>query len=177
MFHRHGLPLETARLLIRPFDEDDLEAFHVIFGDPEVMARIPTGVSRDIEHSRTRLQRVIDHQKEHGFGLWALIEKSSGELIGDCGLIYVEDRGQEIELAFHLAKSRWRMGYITEAAADCVRFGIEDLGIETIIGLTDPDHFVSRRVMEKVGMTYDGIVRYYGRDLVQYSISTLGDTA
>ena len=177
MFQQHELPLETTRLLIRPFEEADLEAFHVIFGDPEVMARIPSGVSQDLEHSRRRMQKMIDHQNEHGFSLWALIEKSSGELIGDCGIFYVEEVGPDIELAYHLAKSRWRMGYITEAAAECVRFGLEDLGIETIIGLTEPEHFVSRRVMEKVGMEYEGPAHHYGRDLVQYSISSLGDTA
>ncbi|MGH2753638.1 MAG: GNAT family N-acetyltransferase [Actinomycetota bacterium] len=177
MFRRHELPLETARLWIRRFEEDDLDAFHAIFGDPEVMARIPSGASRDLEHSRRRLRRMIEHQEQHGFSLWALVEKSSGGLIGDCGLFYTEGKGPDIELAYHLAKSRWRMGYITEAAADCVRYGLEDLGIETIIAVSDPEHFVSRRVMEKVGMTYDGQVHLYGRELAQYSISTLGDIA
>jgi ribosomal-protein-alanine N-acetyltransferase len=177
MFQRHELPLETARLRIRPFEEGDLDAFHLIFGDPEVMARIPFGPSRNLEQSRVRMQRMIEHQNEHGFSLWALVEKSSGELIGDCGMFYTEGVGPEIELAYHLARSRWRMGYITEAAHECVRFGLEDLGLETIIAITDPDHFVSRRVMEKVGMTYEGMGHYYDREFVKYVISSLGDTA
>ena len=177
MFLRHELPLETARLEIRPFEEGDLLAFHAIFGDPEVMARIPFGASRDLEESRRRMQRMIDHQRDHGFSLWALVEKSSGELIGDCGLFYAEGVGPEIELGYHLNKSRWRMGYITEAAMECVRFGLEDLGLETIIAIADPDHFVSRRVMEKVGMTFEGMGRYYDRESVRYVISSLGDTA
>jgi ribosomal-protein-alanine N-acetyltransferase len=69
------------------------------------------------------------------------------------------------------------MGYITEAATECVRFGLEDLGLETIIAIADPDHFVSRRVMEKVGMTFEGMGRYYDRESVRYVISSLGDTA
>ena len=120
---------------------------------------------------------MIGHQRDHGFSLWALIEKSSGELIGDCGLFYAEGVGPEIELGYHLNKSRWRMGYITEAATECVRFGLEDLGLETIIAVTDPDHFVSRRVMEKAGMTFEGTGTYYGRESVKYAISSLGDTA
>jgi ribosomal-protein-alanine N-acetyltransferase len=177
MLPRHELPLETPRLTIRPFVEDDLDAFHRIFGDPEVMARIPFGASRDLEQSRVRMKRMIDHQNEHGFSLWALIEKASGKLIGDCGMFHVEGVGPEIELAYHLNRSRWRMGYITEAALECVRFGLEDLGLETIIAITDADHFVSRRVMEKVGMAFEGTGHYYGRDFVKYSISTLGDIA
>ncbi|HEU4480810.1 MAG TPA: GNAT family N-acetyltransferase, partial [Actinomycetota bacterium] len=148
-----------------------------IFGDPEVMERIPTGPSRDLDHSRRRLERIIESHERFGFSLWALIEKATGDLIGDCGLFHVEGKGPDVELAYHLVRSRWRMGYITEAANACVEYGFRHLALDRIIALTDGDHFVSRRVMEKVGMTYDGPAHHYGRELVRYAISNLGDTA
>lgn len=172
-----GLPIRTARLTLRALTMEDLEPFHVVFGDPEVMARIPSGVSRDLEHSRDRLQWMIDHQAEHGFSLWAVDESDTGEMIGDCGLLMMEGKGPEVELAYHLARSRWGRGYASEVAAACVHYGLDELGIERIIAIADADHFVSRRVMEKVGMRYDGRGHYYGRDVVRYAISGLGDTA
>jgi ribosomal-protein-alanine N-acetyltransferase len=131
-------------------------------------------VSRDLEHSAERLAWMIEHQEKHGFSLWAVVEKESGDLVGDCGLIYVGGRGPEIELAYHLARDRWGRGYVTEAAAACVDYGLGELDLEEIIALTDPGHFVSRRVMEKIGMTFDGHATYYGEEMAKYSISSLG---
>lgn len=167
------LPLETARLVIRPLALDDLEAFHEVFGDAEVMARIPGGASNGIEHSQRRLEKLIEHQDKHGFSLWGLIEKDSGELVGDCGLVLLEGKGPEVELAYHLARSRWGRGYGGEAAAACVRFGLDELELSRIVAVTDPGHFVSRRVMEKVGLTYEGRGTHYGREMAVYAIDAL----
>lgn len=164
------LPLETERLIIRELAMDDLEPFHAVFGDAEVMARIPSGVSRDLDHSAERLRWMIDHQKQHGFSLWAIVERSSDEMIGTCGLILVEGKGPDVELAYHLARSRWGNGYGGEAAAACIDYGLGELELERIIAVADPMHFVSRRVMEKVGMSFERRGRFYGQDMVVYSI-------
>lgn len=170
-------PLETERLSIRPLRPDDLDGFHAIFGDPEVMARIPTGPSRDLDHSRERLEWLIDHHDRHRFSLWAVMEKASGELIGTCGLVLVEGVGPDIELAYHLRRDRWGKGYVTEAARRCVRYGLTELQIPRIVALTDHDHFLSRRVMEKVGMIHEGEMEAYGKEMVVYAISGLDPTA
>jgi len=70
--------LETKRLLIRPFRSDDAAQLHTIFGDPEVMARIPNGPSPSLEVTRQRLARIMEHQHKNGFSLWALIGKDTG---------------------------------------------------------------------------------------------------
>lgn len=164
------LPLETERLIIRELTIEDLEDFHAVFGDEEVMARIPSGVSRDLDHSAERLKWLIEHQGAHGFSLWAIVEKETGEFVGDCGLLLVEGKGPDVELAYHLARSRWGRGYGGEAAAACIEYGLDELELERIVALAEPTHFVSRRVMEKIGMTYEGRGRYYGREMVVYSI-------
>lgn len=170
-------PLETPRLLIRPLTNGDLEAIHAIFGDPEVMARVPKGPSPDLAHSKERLDSLIEHQDRHGFSLWAVTERSSGELIGDCGLMYVEGEGPDVELAYHLRRDRWGKGYVTEAAKECIRFGLKELRIPRIVALAEPLHFVSRRVMEKVGMSHEGDEERYGKRMAVYSISGLDSTA
>jgi ribosomal-protein-alanine N-acetyltransferase len=170
-------PLETARLLLRPFTEADLDAFHSVVGDPEVMARTPAGVSRDRGESEQRLRYLIDHQDDHGYSLWAMVEKDTGDVVGDCGLMLVEGTGPDAELAYHLRLDRWGRGYVTEAARECIRFGLKEVGLPRVVALTEPEHFVARRVMEKVGMSHEGEATYYGRNLALYVISGLGDTA
>ena len=170
-------PLETTRLYLRPLTPEDLDAFHAVFGDPEVMARIPAGASRDLQHSKERLDYLIEHQDEHGFSLWAMVEKDCGEVVGDCGLLLVEGEGPDVELAYHLRRDRWEQGYVTEAAREVIRYGLKELQLPRVVALTDPDHFVSRRVMEKVGMSHEGEALYYGRTLALYAISGLGEIA
>lgn len=156
---------------------EDLEPFHAVFGDPEVMARIPSGVSRDLDHSRERLAWLIEHNDKHGFSLWAIEERETQEMIGDCGLVLVEGKGTEVELAYHLARSRWGRGYGGEAAGAVVDYGLNELDLDEIIAVAEPDHFVSRRVMEKVGMHFDGRGIYYGKEMARYVIRGSGEVA
>lgn len=171
------LPIETTRLLIRELTMDDLEPFHAVFSDAEVMARIPTGPSRDLDHSRERLQWMLDHQEKYGFSLWAVIERETGAMIGDCGFVMLDGTGPEIELAYHLARDRWGNGYGGEAARACLDYAFEELALSRVVAVTDPTHFVSRRVMEKVGMHLEGKVHAYGTEMVQYAILGMEDTA
>ena len=73
--------LETERLIIRPFIFEDAEHVHPYFSDPEVMARIPSGVSPSIEETRRRMQKILGVQKKFGYSLMAVIEKKSGLII------------------------------------------------------------------------------------------------
>ncbi len=160
--------METERLYIRPFRPDDDVELHEIFGDLKVMERIPSGPSKSLAETQRRLAKIMEHQTKHGFSLWALIRKEDGKLIGDCGLILVEGCGPEVEISYDIAYEFWGRGYATEAAGECLRYGLEDLGLKRIVGLTYADHHASRRIMEKIGMAYEGKVRHYNRDLVQY---------
>jgi ribosomal-protein-alanine N-acetyltransferase len=164
---------ETPRLFLRHFEPDDAEELHTVFGDPKVMERIPGGPSPSLQETRRRLMKIIEHQQKHGFSLWAIVEKNSGKLIGDCGLILVEGRGPEIEISYDIAYEFWGRGYATEAASRCLRFGIEQLKLKRVIGLTYADHIASRRVMENSGMVYEKRVERYSRELVQYTTNTL----
>jgi RimJ/RimL family protein N-acetyltransferase len=166
-----SFPLETKRLYIRPFRAEDVEALHRVFGDARVMDRIPGGPSSTLRETQRRLAKIMAHQETHGFSLWALIEKESGSLVGDCGLILVEGRGPEIEVSYDVAYAFWGRGFATEAARECLRFGFENLKLPRIIALTYADHTASRRVMEKIGMTYEKPAHYYDRDLVQYTVA------
>ena len=166
-----GLPeLETERLVLRQFTPADLDVYAMrIFADPEVTRFLP---KRDIP-PRQRAERVLkyfsEHWLEHGFGDWAVTDRADGQLIGHCGLNFVPEAG-EVEVEYSLAKAYWRRGIATEAARASVRFGFEALRLERLIALADPQNIASYRVMEKVGLTYQKEVLFFGMQLVYYQI-------
>ena len=169
------LPIETRRLVIRSFTPADAPALHDrVFGVPEVMAYIPRGASPSLERTRGVIERFIRHERENGFGLWAVELRETAELIGDCGLFLLEGQGPEVEVAYHFGKEWWGHGYATEAAGACLAFGFGELRLPEIIAICYPEHTASRRVMEKCGMRYAGHAPYYGLDLAKYVATRSG---
>lgn len=163
------LPIETTRLIIRSFTLQDARPLHErVFGDPEAMKFIPRGASPSLERTRASVERFMRHERENGFGLWAVELKATGEFIGDCGLFLVQGVGPEVEVAYHFGKPWWGHGYATEAASACLAYGFTECALSEIIAICYPEHLASRRVMEKAGMRYVGPARYYDIDLVKY---------
>jgi ribosomal-protein-alanine N-acetyltransferase len=166
---RVPLPMETARLIIRSFTLQDAPALHErVFSDDEAMRFIPRGASPSVERTRGSIERFMRHEREHGFGLWAVDLKETGEFIGDAGLFLVQGTGPEVEVAYHFGRKWWNQGYATEAATACLRFGFTECRLDEIIAICFPEHIASRRVMEKSGMAFVGPARYYDLDLVKY---------
>ena len=144
--------LETQRLALREFQFEDLDALATILSDPETMRYYPMSFDRAavagwIQRNRTRYAN-------DGYGLWAMILKSTRELIGDCGLVRQSVDGvDEIEIGYHVHRDLWGQGFATEAARACRGFGFANLAIERLISLIRPENLASRRVAEKNGMT------------------------
>jgi ribosomal-protein-alanine N-acetyltransferase len=143
--------IETSRLLLREFVWTDSEALAAILSDPETMRYYPapftgSGVEEWIDRNRKRY--AIDRH-----GLWAMILKSSGELIGDCGLIRQKiDDIEEVEIGYHVRRDLWRQGFASEAAEGCRDYGFARLSVDRLISLIRPENLPSRRVAEKNGM-------------------------
>lgn len=147
-----SFPIETERLVLRPFTLDDADELHAAWGDPASL-RFGGDWPRPetVEDTRRYLEPVIAGQEERGFAPWAVIEKATGDLIGDCGLFPADGIGPDVELAYGLRRDRWGRGYATEAAAACVRVAFEELGLERIVADADPANAASIRVLEKLG--------------------------
>jgi [ribosomal protein S5]-alanine N-acetyltransferase len=144
--------LETPRLRMRRMTHDDVPALLTVFGDPEVMRYYPAPFDGQ------RMQSWVDWNQRHytdfGYGLWALILRATGELIGDCGLVHQQVEGiQEIEIGYHVRRDLWRQGLATEAALACRDYGFTALRSHRLVSLIHPENVASRRVAEKVGMT------------------------
>lgn len=163
--------LETDRLLLKEYVEEDAEAFFKLNSDPEVLRFVPDQPSLNVEQARRIL---LDHPmadyRKYGFGRGACLLKSTGEQIGFAGLKYLEELG-EIDLAYRLVRSHWGQGLATEAARASVRYGFDVLGLERIIGLVMPENIASVRVLENAGLHYVGAVTFWGSQFSKYVIT------
>jgi RimJ/RimL family protein N-acetyltransferase len=161
--------LETQRLILREFVPDDADALARILSDPETMRFYlkpfdRAGVEEWIARSRRRYAN-------EGHGLWAMLLKSTQELIGDCGLVVQEvDAANEVEIAYHVRRDHWNRGFATEAARACRDFGFARLPVDRLISLIRPENLPSRRVAEKNGMTVWKEVVRVGLPHLVYSI-------
>lgn len=156
--------IETARLLLRPFRLDDLDAHAEILSDPLVtrfLARGPFNPQDAREVSARVLKHFINHWQVHGFGAWAAIDKTTQLLIGQCGLNYIPDH-PEVEVLYLLARAAWGRGLATEGARAAVRYGFEQVGLQRIVGITMPANVASQRVLEKAGLRYEKDGVFYG---------------
>jgi [ribosomal protein S5]-alanine N-acetyltransferase len=153
--------LETSRLSLREFQEDDSEALARVISDPETMKFYPAPFDRSgVEEWIVRNRRRYE---ESGHGLWAMVLKASGEMIGDCGLtVQNVDGVDEVEIGYHVRRDYWGQGLATEAAKACRDYGFEHLPVERIISLIRPENLPSCRVAEKNGMTVWKDVNWHG---------------
>jgi len=161
-------PFNSERLSYRPYRRSDAEAAFAFFGDPEVMQYSAFGVHPTIERTVEMLAGFIADNQRHGFGLWAVVERETGELIGMAGLTEM-DEGGDMELAYRLRRDRWGWGYATEAAAAWVAKGFGPLDLPQIVAVVEPDHLVSKHILEKLGMRFVEPLTKNGK-LVDYMV-------
>ena len=140
----------TERLLLRELELDDLDALFEVLGDPVAMRYYPAPFDRDgvaawIEWARRKGDR------ENGFGLWAVIRRSDGRFLGDCGpmLQPVEDRLIP-EVGYHIVPPEQGRGYATEAARGCVAWVFANTRFDVVCSLVSPDNAPSRAVAARV---------------------------
>jgi RimJ/RimL family protein N-acetyltransferase len=166
--------IETARLLLRPFARDDAVDHARIYAKPEVTQFLAGGPFLGevaAQRSRAALELFVNHWKEHGFGVWAVLDKPTGALIGQCGLKYLPDL-PDVEILYAFDTPYWGQGLATEAGEVALRHGFEVARLKRILAVAKPEHRASHRVMEKLGMGYEGLVEVYGGiHAVLYAIS------
>lgn len=144
--------LETARLILREFEPEDAAALARVLSDPETMRYYPApydraGVEQWITRNRQRY-------KDDGVGLWAMVLKSNGEMIGDCGITRQQVEDEFLyEIGYHLRRDCWGQGLATEAAIACRDWGFANLKTTRLISLIRPENVPSQQVAERNGMS------------------------
>ena len=155
--------LETERLILRAWTLEDAHALFEICWDSEVMLHIGNRKPYEsVDDAVNFLNWAVPYQNENGYCRWAVIEKSSGKIVGSCG--FLRQKGDDKDLGYLFAREVWGKGLATEAAGACLQYGFEKLNFTKIIALTDVDHFVSQRVLEKIGFTRRGIEKYFDEE-------------
>ena len=144
--------LETRRLILREFLPQDANALVLVLSDPDTMKHYPAPIDRD--GIQQWIERNLRRYAEDGVGVWAMVLKTAGEIIGDCGIIRQHVEGEYLyEIGYHLRRDHWGQGLATEAAIACREWAFANLKVDRLISLIRAENVPSRRVAERNGMT------------------------
>ena len=168
------MELTTARLRLRAFTRRDEERIHAIYADPQVMRYVGHGAHRTTAETVRALRGYADALRTRGYGFVAVVERSTGELIGDAGLHPLAGRGPDVELGYTLARAAWGRGYGTEVGRALVAHAFDVLGMPRVMAQVEPENLASRHVLEKLGMTERGVRLTYGRPHLLYAVDREG---
>ena len=161
--------LETKRLLLRELKAGDLDALYRVLANSDIMQHYP--YTFDEGRVRSWIARNMDRYEKDGFGLWAVILKETGELIGDCGITMQNIHGCLLpEVGYHIRKDHQRKGYASEAAAACIRWAFEKHGFPAVYSYMKYTNIPSQKTAMKNGMVFleeypdpdNGITCVYG---------------
>lgn len=145
--------LETKRLFLRTFQEKDVESLIAINQDPKVMQFFPAIPTR--EETIAFIDRIISHQEENNFSLYATEIKNTGEMIGFVGLFTATFQAHftpAIEIGWRLSSKHWNQGYATEAAKAVLNYAFRQLDLVEVVSFTSALNKPSIRVMQKIGL-------------------------
>lgn len=176
-----GFCLKGPRLMLRPWRTDDLAAFLRIVQNPQVMRLIGAGHTWDAETTAAFIDRQIRFQVHYGFSLWAMESTELGALIGFCGGRPFEPPAElprerpkpppTVEIGWRLAQEQWGKGLATEAATLAVRYLFDSIQVPKAVAIARAENRPSIRVMEKLGMNYEGSRLRDGAPIVQYGLA------
>lgn len=150
----------TERLTHRKFIADDAETFFRLNSHPEVMRYTCESMLESVEEAQTAIANYSDFETV-GYGRWACVLKQTNEVIGFCGLKYLDDM-KEVDVGYRFFPEFWGRGIATEASLAAIQFGFETLKLDSMIGLVLKDNLASIRVLEKSGMHFDAEITVDG---------------
>ena len=163
--------IRTERLLLRAWRESDLDPYARMCSDSEVMRHLPRVLDR--EESEEQIASFVRGWEERELGIWAVEHRATGAFVGFIGLMHQEgwrEREHKIEVGWRLERSFWGRGLATEGARASLRYGFEEMDLESIISITLAENAASRRVMEKAGLTSRGGTSWKGYEVVWYAV-------
>lgn len=163
--------IETERLILRPFTIEDAEASYEMNSDPEVMQYLGGVTVQSVDEVREILQKttLADYEK-HGFGRFAVIHKETNEFVGFCGLKFIDEFG-EVDHGYRFRPKFWRQGFGYEASLPCIDFAFNDLGLDRVVAIADPENIASVTLLTKLGFAYEEDRHIYGDEFAYYGLN------
>ena len=165
--------LQIDEFMMRPIQTTHLDALAAIWADPEVTHFLPSrGAPISRKNAEKSIQSFVGHWQERGYGIWAILQEATSQMIGYCGLRYLNEL-DEVEVLYGLARIYWGRGITTQAVKATIAYGFDEAHLEKIIAMAFPENHASRRVMEKAGLRYEKQVHIWNLDALYYSITPL----
>ena len=160
--------ITTERLLLRPFRQDDTDAYAAIMADPEVTRYLGDGKPMARGDAWRQMAMILGHWQLRGFGLWAVEERATGALVGRIGCLEPEG-WPDFEVGYTLGRGFWGRGYATEGARAALTWARETLGRTRVISLIRPANAGSIRVAQQLGGVLEGEVELFGAPTLVYA--------
>ena len=162
--------IETDHLLLRPFDAADADAYYqAVLSNPATMRALPTGRPVPPQRARAIVTGYSDYWAEFGYGLWAVIDQTSGKLIGHCGFQQL-DRKPAISLTCAVNARGNSADLSIEGARACLRYAFEVLGIVEVVAVVLPGNNAAKRLYARLGMRSQGKTHAYDAHLPFYTL-------
>lgn len=166
--------VESKNIVLKPFSMKDIKDLYTLFSDEKVMKYIPDGIY-SYERVVDLVNWMVCHCYEENtqdniekFGVSVML-KASSKVIGWCGLGSLDCAPSDIELFYGLSSDHWGKGFATEAANAMLYYGFNIIGLSRIVAVVNPSNLASKRVIEKIGMTYEKTIEELRPELSGYN--------
>ncbi len=157
--------LETERLILRQLTNDDAPFILELLNEPSFIQNIADRKVRTIEDAQAYiLNGPVSSYEKHGFGSYLAILKETNESIGMCGLIK-RDGLEDVDIGYALLPRFWSKGYAVEAAQAVKEYARDVIGLSRLVAIVDPANEASIRVLEKIGLRYEKMIRLSADDI------------
>jgi [ribosomal protein S5]-alanine N-acetyltransferase len=165
------MQLETERLILRSFREEDVDAMAQLFANPDFM-RFSLGVFTKRKQTVAFIEKVIAWDRAGIPSQFAVVPRGEEAIIGYCGFFYHPEQGiEDIEIGYRLDPGHWNRGLATEAAQAVRDHGFRDLKLSRVISLIHPENRPSRRVAEKNGMKVEKEISFRGFPTLVFAVT------
>lgn len=157
--------LETERLRLRPLTEEDAEFMLELLNDPSFIRNIGDRQVRTLDGAKAYITNgAVASYTRNGFGLYLVELKESGESIGICGLIR-RNTLNDVDIGYAFLPGYWSKGYAIESALAMKQFAQEVVGLKRMVAVVDPENLGSIRLLEKLGMKFESMVKLSEDDI------------
>lgn len=150
--------LDTNRLILREVEKNDVDDIHAYASDPILTTHLTWDAHRTLRDTQDFIQFAFKQYEKNSVGPWAIIWKETNHVIGTIDLVW-NKKHYSAELAYAISREFWRQGIGTEAVKKIIDFGFKKMELERIQARCVTDNIASYRLMEKIGMTYEGTLR------------------
>jgi ribosomal-protein-alanine N-acetyltransferase len=161
--------IRIKRIFMRKFTKEDINEFYEIVKKQEVGEWLGIGKGMSFEEAEGYVNKIIKHWTIHNFGVWAVTNESNKEIIGHCGLRYIDDT-DDIEIIYLLDPKFWGKGLATEAGNVAVQYAFNSLKVDKLLARVRTNNSKSKNVINKLGFRFIGDREYDGRPLSYYEL-------